>query len=683
MKIKVSYTVTVIGIALALTACSEPVENSVPSAAGQPLPSDAAWPLEQYQGKPATDATKTLQYEAEQALPAGDFLDGSMMKAHSNEVMIAPLPTGVGALNAEELSFVDGDRPNEINPSIFVDMREKSKSAGVYKLDDGVYQIRGDLADITFVRGDTGWIVLDAGTTRQFAADSWLFAHELLPGGREVPISAVIYSHSHVDHFGGVKGLITQADVDEGRVEVIAPYGFMREALAENVIAGSAMLRRANYHFGSTLSLKPDGTELFYMNLQGGDFTLIAPTVELPAGRGVITERAVDGVQFLFKDISSAEAPAATLIYLPHNNLLFNSELMFKGLHNVYTLRGALVRDALGWSKLINEVIQEFGSDVEMITGPHGPTFSGNEKIVEYMTLQRDNYGFIHNQALRLINSGMKLQDVGRAVESMIPSSLASVWHTRGYHGTYSHNARGVVNRYLGFYDGNPANLNPLPLKAEAEKFVQYMGGSEKILGNARLDFDQGSYQFVATAVNKLVTAEPDNWPARHLLADAYEQLGYQAEGPQWRNAYLTAAKEMRTGKVLMPSHTSDQRDLLAAATVPDVLDSLAVKVNAQDADGKNILINLILPDSQEQYAITLANGNLSYYETVELDEADVTLTIDQQALLDLISGQLSTSELLSLGTSAFQGSPLALASFLSVIEKDNRNYDLVPMPSP
>ena len=224
------------------------------------------------------------------------------------------------------------------------------------------------------------------------------------------------------------------------------------------MIAGSAMMRRAQYHFGANLETEPDGTGLFFISLLNGEFTLIAPTVELPAGRGAITERTVDGVSFLFKDISSAEAPAATLLYLPEYKMLFNSELMFRGLHNVSTLRGALVRDALGWSKLINEVIQQWGGEVEMMTGPHGPTFSGNQKIVEYMTLQRDNYGFIHNQTLRLINSGMKIQDVGVALESMVTESLAKVWHTHGYHGTYSHNARGVVNRYLGFYDGNPAN---------------------------------------------------------------------------------------------------------------------------------------------------------------------------------------------------------------------------------
>jgi alkyl sulfatase BDS1-like metallo-beta-lactamase superfamily hydrolase len=667
---------------LLLVACGSSNEGAAPINTTGEYRDDGAWSLQAYQGKPATPATAASQRAAQKTLPIGDFLDGSSMREHSSESLIAALPAGIGSLDTNSFAFVEGERPDPIHPSIYAFMQDAYKESGLFKLAEGLYQIRGDLAHITLLRGKTGWIVLDAGATREFAAGAWEFAHELLPGGRDVPISVVIYSHSHVDHFGGVEGLVSEADVAEGRVEVIAPYGFMKEALAENVIAGSAMMRRAQYHFGANLETESDGTGRFFITLLNGEFTLIAPTVELPAGRGAITARTVDGVEFLFKDISTAEAPAATLIYLPEQKTLFNSELMFRGLHNIYTLRGALVRDALGWSKLINEVIQQWGGEVQMMTGPHGPTFSGNEKIVEYMTLQRDNYGFIHNQTLRLINSGMKLQDVGVAVESMVPDSLAKVWHTHGYHGTYSHNARGVVNRYLGFYDGNPANLNPLTLQPEAQKYVDYMGGADNILAKARPDFAKGNYRFVATVLNKLVTAEPDNWPARHLLADAYEQLGYQSEGPQWRNAYLTAAKEMRTGQVLMPEGTMEQSDLLAAATISDILDSLAVRVNAEKAEGKNIRINLVLPDTSERFAITLANGNLSYLVVDTLGEADVTLTVNRRDLMRLIGGELSVTELVSLGLDAIQGSPLDLASFLSVIEKDNRYYDLVPMPS-
>jgi len=678
---KVKHLMLGCAVLCAVTGCGGSDEDNTPLNAAGHYRDDGAWAQYAYHGKPATQTTVASQRAEEKALPVGDFLDGSMMREHSQESLIAPLPAGTGALDVEGYAFVEGDRPESIHPSIYAYMRETYRESGLFKLGEGIYQIRGDLAHITLVRGTTGWVVIDTGTTREFAEGAWKFAHKLLPGGRDVPISAIIYSHSHVDHFGGVKGLISEADAEAGAVEIIAPHGFMQEALAENVIAGSAMMRRAHYHFGANLETRPDGTGLFFINLPNGEFTLIAPTVELPAGRGIITERSIDGISFLFKDISSAEAPAATLIYLPKYKMLFNSELMFRGLHNIYTLRGALVRDALGWSKLINEVIQQWGGEVQMMTGPHGPTFSGNQKIVEYMTLQRDNYGFIHNQTLRLINSGMKIQDVGEAVESMVPQSLAKVWHTHGYHGTYSHNARGVVNRYLGFYDGNPANLNPLPLKPEAEQYVNYMGGADSILEKARSDYDGGNYRFVASVVNKLVTAEPDNWPARHLLADAYEQLGYQSEGPQWRNAYLTAAKELRTGQVLVPEGTAGQSDLLAAATIADILDSLAVHVNAKKADGKTIHIHLFLPDTNERFTITLANGNLSYLAVDALEEADVTLTLNRRDLMRLLGGQLSISELVSLGVDSISGSPLDLASFLSVIEKDNRYYDMVPMP--
>jgi alkyl sulfatase BDS1-like metallo-beta-lactamase superfamily hydrolase len=314
------------------------------------------------------------------------------------------------------------------------------------------------------------------------------------------------------------------------------------------------------------------------------------------------------------------------------------------------------------------------------MTGPHGPNFSGNDKIVEYMKLQRDNYGFIHNQTLRLINSGMKIQDVGQAMEQMVPQSLASVWHTHGYHGTYSHNARGVVNRYIGFYDGNPANLNPLQIEPEAAKYVEYMGGSASILNKARADFGAGNYRFVATVVNKLVTAQPDNWEARHLLADAFEQLGYQAEGPQWRNAYLTAAKELRTGAIAIPAEASAV-DLLAAATIENLLDSVAVRINGLEAEGESLTLNLVVPDRKENWFLELSNSNLSYVLVDKPRSADTTLTVNLSDLLRLMTGNMPVTEIIGLGASSIKGSPLTLVTLIGMLEKDNRSYDMVPMP--
>jgi alkyl sulfatase BDS1-like metallo-beta-lactamase superfamily hydrolase len=445
------------------------------------------------------------------------------------------------------------------------------------------------------------------------------------------------------------------------------------------------MSRRVQYHFGTSLDTKADGTEFSSVGIaltsSIGEVTLIAPTKNLPEGQGIITRWDVDGITIDFKDISSAEAPSATIMYLPGYKAIFNSELMYRGMHNIYTLRGAQVRDALGWSKLINDIIQEWGNEVELMIGPHGPSFSGNGKINEYMTLQRDNYGFVHNQALRLINSGMKIQDVGQAIEEMVPESLSKVWHTHGYHGTYSHNARGVVNRYIGFYDGNPANLNPLQIKPEALKYVEYMGGADNILAKAQADFANGDYRFVATVLNKLVTVEPNNWPARHLLADAHEQLGYQAEGPQWRNAYLTAAKELRTGSIFKPESRSNNVDMLQAATIGNLLDSVAVRINASEAEGKEFTLNLTIPDTNEKYLVELSNSNLSNIRVEELGDADTSLTINKGDLLKMMSGKLGVMDMISLGAASIEGSPFTLVTLVGLIEKDEQYYDMVPMP--
>jgi linear primary-alkylsulfatase len=637
-----------------------------------------AWSVADYQGKPVTEQTRDLFAELATALPNGDFDDGSAISDHAREELIAELPVSLGEVDFSANDVTAADASVPVHPNLVGYAQQIQKTRGLFKLQEGVYQIRGGLAYITAVRGSKGWIILDTGMTTNFAEEAWAFAMAYLPGGADVPISAVIYSHSHVDHFGGVKGLISQADADAGRVSVIAPFGFMAHALAENVIAGSAMFRRASYHFGSLLTPKTDGTEYYsFIPAETGQLSLIRPTTELPEGPGQVSSLDVDGVTIEFMDVSGAEAPSATLIYLPGKKLLFNSELMFHGLHNVYTLRGAQVRDALFWSKLINQVIENWGVEIDCITGPHGPSFCGNAPVNEYMRIQRDNYGFIHNQTVRLINSGTKLQDAGGLVEGLVPESLAQVWHTHGFHGTYSHNARGVVNRYLGFYDGNPANLNPLPTKEEAKKFVEYMGGATSILDNARRDIAQGDYRFAATALNKLVTAEPHNWPARHLLADAFEQLGYQAEGPQWRNAYLTAAKELRVGEVLVAEHKNDAGDLFSAASAEELLDAMAVRVNVSKAEGKNIRVILRLTDVGELWWLELTNGNLSAIQIDAARPADAELTLPLSDLVKLLTGQVGLKGALDIGASV-EGSRLSLASLLLVLEKNQPNYPLV-----
>jgi alkyl sulfatase BDS1-like metallo-beta-lactamase superfamily hydrolase len=658
---------------LAFQLRSETMENSGP------------WDVGTYRGKSATAATAAANGEATQSLPLGDFLDGSTFNEYDEATRIAAMPTVVGTIDLSLFEYLGGDCPSSMHPSLFDASGNLWRDAGVYEITDDVFQIRGDIGGITLVRGATGWIVLDPGTSRDWTEQAWDFAMKHTPGGWDVPVSAVVYSHSHIDHFGGVKGLTSQADVDAGRTEIIAPHGFMDEAVSENILAGTAMGRRGQYHFGQSLDVEQDGTGFASVGaaLQWslGELTLIAPTFDLPEGPGRIHIRDVDGVEFHFKDISGAEAPAATLMYLPHKKMIFNSELIFRGMHNVYTLRGAKVRDALRWTQYVNEVIHEFGGDVELMTGPHGPTFDGNDRINEYMALQRDNIGFVHNQSLRLANKGVKIGDVGQAIEEMVPEVQRKVWHTQGYHGTYSHNARGVVNRYLGFYDGNPANLNPLQSEPEAAKFVEYMGGADAVIERATVDFEAGEYRFVATALNKVVTADPDNWPARHLLADALEQLGYEREGPQWRHAYLTAAKELRVGEVLS-SQQIGSPDLLMASRVSDLLDLLGVLVISEKAEGLAFTINLVMTDTDEIHFIELANANLSHIQLDEETDADTTVRITKAGLLAAFSQATTVEELAAAGNATIEGDADNVSLLAGLLDTFDQGFAIVPMPT-
>lgn len=638
--------------------------------------------------KPATQATRALLQQAEQTLPIGDFADGSQISEHTDEVLIARFPEQFGPTDYAQYRYLQAERPATMHPSLFARARDLYRDLGLFQLKkDSVYQIRGDIAGITLIRGDRGWILLDVGLSREFASRAWAFARPHLPGGDSVGVTAVVYSHSHADHFGGVKGFVSQEDVDAGRVEIIAPHGFLDAVLSESVLAGPAMTRRGHYHFGSMLDVKSDGTGFALagdgLKSAAGESTFIPPTITLPGGLGTTTPMTIDGVSLAFMDAGGLEAPSATVIYLPEHKLIFEAELMTRKQHNIYTLRGARIRDALGWSKMINRILHSWGAQAQIMTGPHGPTIMGNAKIQEYLRVQRDMYGFLHNQSVRLMNSGTKLQDMGRAVEAIVPLSLSNLWHTRGYHGTWNHNARGVVNRYLGFYDGNPANLNPLKIRPEAIKFVEYMGGAESIMEKARADFATGEYTFVATVLNKLVTAEPGNRPARALLADAYEQLGYQSEGPQFRHAYLSAALELRAGEVVKPKDDPRAPDIIMAAAPEDLLDLMAVHIDVDKIDDLSVKLNIIVADTGEKFATELAHSNFSYISTTPLPQADATLTVNKAPLIGLVAGTLKLDALINNGTASIEGKTPAAQALFDALTPDNRHHDLVPSELP
>ncbi|MGD8357387.1 MAG: alkyl sulfatase dimerization domain-containing protein, partial [Lysobacterales bacterium] len=634
--------------------------------------------------KPATEATVNVLKGFEP--PVGDFLDGTLMLDFSRRTQVAPLPDDFEAFSLKKFEYLLGDdSPAQMHPSLYHASAVLVQDTGLFKLADGVYQIRGDISQITLIRGDTGWIVLDTGMVKEVSAELFAFAQRHLPGGAEVPISAVYYSHSHIDHYGGVRGLIEEDDVRSGKVPVIAPYGFMEQVVNENILAGNVMGRRAQYHFGQALPVREDGSGFASiggaLQITQGESTLIEPTRILPQGPGEITAMTVDGVDMFFKDISGAEAPAASLVYVPAYKMIFNSELMFRGMHNIYSLRGVQVRDALGWSRYINEVLLTWGDEAEIMCGPHGPAIFGNPYIREFLRMQRDNFGFIHNQSLRLANEGVKIQDVGTEVASMVPESLQKVWHTHGYHGTYSHNARAVVNRYLGFYDGNPANLDPLPTRDEAVRFVRYMGGADAVIANAAEDFAIGDYRWVATVLNKVVTADPANAEARTLLADTYEQLGYQAEGPQWRHAYLSAAVELRTGERLQVAAQMVSPDILKAISVGQLLDFVAVRLNSEKAGDAFFRLNLVLSDAGETYYVELSNGNLSNALVDGRRPADTTITLPEKMAKLMLSGRVTLKDMVARDLATVEGRDDLLSIIRSMLDTFEPDFDLVPMP--
>lgn len=532
-------------------------------------------------GKPATKTTiekndafaKTLNFSDTRAFE------------NNNKGLIASFDKKTGDIIRNSFDFIDpsvanaDNAPDSVNPSLWRQAVLNQAAEGLYEVVPGkIYQVRGtDLASISFIRSDNGWIAYDVLLTRESASQSLKFFQENVPEGGDLPVVAMIYSHSHADHFGG-SAAIKEAFPD---VKVYGSKFITKEIVDENVLAGNAMSRRTAYQYGATLNRHEHGIvdAALAKGLSKGAITYVLPDYELNHKEEIETLN-IDGLEMQFMDASGTEAASEMVTYIPSMNALWTGELTYQGMHNLYTLRGAKVRDGLKWSKKINEMLITWGSKTDVLFASHSAPVWGTEEISDYLKMQRDAYGFTHNQTLRLANDGVVLQDMGDEIYTVMPESIQKTWHTNGYHGTYSHNARAVYNMYLGYFDMNPANLNPLPVKPESEKFVEYMGGSELILEKAEADFEKGEYRFVATVLNKVIQVEPKNIDARKLLADTYEQLGYQSEGAGWRNIYLTGAQELRVGTLPGAPKTASP-DVLANMTIENLLDYLAVQVDS------------------------------------------------------------------------------------------------------
>ncbi|MCE6961765.1 MBL fold metallo-hydrolase [Cereibacter sphaeroides] len=563
---------------------------------------------------------------------------------------------------------------DSINPSL---QRQAilNMAYGLYEVVPGrIYQVRGfDLANISFIRSDTGWIVFDPLTAKETARAALQFVNEKLG---ERPVVAVVYSHSHTDHYGGVRGVVDEADVASGKVPVIAPVGFMRHAVAENVYAGNAMNRRAMFQYGLLLPRSPFGhvDQSIGKNTAAGNTGLIAPTRLVEKPFETIT---VDGVTMVFQNTPGTEAPAEMNTYFPQFKAFWAAENITGTIHNIYTLRGALVRDALEWSKQINVALYEFGQEAEVMFASHSWPRFGNERIQEVMRTQRDTYANLNNQVLHLANRGVTINEIQNVYR--LPDSLRTQWAAHSYHGSEEHNSRAVLNRYLGYWDGNPATLIPLSPRDSAPLYVEMMGGAGPILKKGQELFDTGRYLHAVEILNKLVYAQPGNEVAKNLLADTFEQIGYQKESPSLRNSFLAAAYELRNGMPAGLQVKTSGPDTIRAMSTDLWLDFLGVRLDAAEAAGLRTVINLVTPDNGEKFVVELSNSTLTNIKGRQAANPDLTITVNRTDLETVMAGTATLDDLVKAGKATLDGDRTVFDRMRGILVQFTPDFALVP----
>jgi len=590
------------------------------------------------------------------------------------------LVTGSGPRPVWSMKPYDFLKQNEaadsVNPSLWR-QAQLNTVHGLFKVTERVYQVRGfDISNMTIVEGDTSLIIIDVLLTTETARAALELYYQHRP---KKPVGTVIYSHSHGDHFGGVKGVISEADVAAGKVQVLAPTGFMEAIASESVMAGTAMSRRGQYQFGPLLPPGPRGhvdTGLG-KKVAGGTVTLIAPTGTIDK---TMEKRVIDGVEIVFQLAPGSEAPSEMLMYFPQFRVLDMAEDVTHNMHNLYTIRGSEVRDGNLWSRYISEAMETFGDRSDVIIAQHHWPVAGQARVVALMKKQRDMYKFINDQSLRLLNLGYTPGEIAETLR--MPASLEQEWSARGYYGTLRHNAKAVYQKYLGWYDGNPADLDPLPPAENARKTVEYMGGADAVIARARGDFAKGEYRWVASAMNQVVFTDPANRAARELGADAQEQLGFQAEAGTWRNAYLVGAMELRNGVPKIPGNNTANADTLKALNNEMFFDFLGVRLNAAKAEGKTMVINWNFTDSNQRIALNLDNSALTYVVGKQAPNADATVTL-ARGTLDAVTQQRTTfADAVKASLVKIDGDPRKLDELMSMLDTFKVMFEVVePKP--
>lgn len=626
--------------------------------------------------KQATEATRKVHSRFERELPfenTRDFELASRGRIGGPERLQFASDDGQMAWDMTTYSFAEGEAPDTVNPSLWRQAK-LNNIHGLFEVTADIYQVRGyDLSNISFIRGERGWIVIDPLISMEAARAALELVNETLGA---LPVTAVIYSHSHVDHFGGVRGLVEAEDVAAGRVRIIAPQGFMHHAVSENVVAGNVMTRRAEYMFGRLLPAGPRGRvdSGLGKTTSVGRVSLIEPT-DVVSKTGTIL--VVDGIEIVFQNTPNAEAPAEMMFYFPHRKAFYASEEANAVLHNLYTLRGAQVRSGADWARWLDEAIDLFGDDFDLVFGGHHWPRWGREEAIAYLASQRDLYKYIHDQTLHLANLGFTPLEIAEQIE--LPDALSQQWFNRGYYGTLNHNSKATYQLYLGFFDGNPANLNPHPPVEAGRRYVELAGGAASLLGNARDAYERGDYRWVAEVVKHLVFAEPRNEEARWLLADAFEQLGYQSESGPWRNFYLTGAQELRAAKTdFARSIATASPDILAGMPSEMIFDFLAVGLDGEKAADVSITLDLSFTDRDERWLVTIENGVLRYHASRQVENPTIALSIDRPDFMRVLSGQVKLPKLLREDRAMLEGGLIAIANFGALFERFTPQFEIV-----
>ncbi|ODG92167.1 hypothetical protein BED47_21085 [Gottfriedia luciferensis] len=625
------------------------------------------------QSKSATSITKdanlavynTLNFDDRQ-----DFID-------ANRGFIAPLDTkiikndsGEVVWDIEQLDYLNGTAPETVNPSLWRNAQLQAIS-GLFEVVEGVYQVRGQsMVTNFFIEGKNGVIVVDALGSNESAEAAMELYYKHRP---QKPVTAIIISQSHADHFGGIQAVLKYAE--SPNIPIVVPQYFTNEALSENVLLGTIMTRRAEYQFGKNLSDGAQGSVSVGIGptMTSGKTSFVLPNVEI---ENEIQLMEIDGVTFKFLLTPNTEAPAEMHFYIRDYKVLFVSENANKLMHQIYTVRGAKTRDALLWANALDKTIDLFETeDIDALLMIHAWPVWEKNNVIEHLKLQRDLYKYMHDQTVRLANLGYTMDEIAETIK--LPKELDTYWGNRGYYGTLKHNSKGVYNYYLGFYSAHPSDLDPLPQVEAGRKYVEYMGGAANVLGQAKVDFENGEYRWVAQVLKHVVMAEPENSEAKNLLADTFEQLGYQAESANWRNIYLVGAFELRNG-IYKDNSPLDVSEVIKNMPVNEFLKLVAVKLNGPKAEGKKITINITLSNTNKEYTICLENSVLFFKENKLAVKADVSLVIDQMTFYGIVLGLLSIEQGVAVGKINISGNHTKMNEFLSLLDEFDRYMNIV-----